>query len=207
MNDVKIGVTPCDPTLSMYGLSTMGFSFTMFEGSTSGPTGSGHRNAVQANPKQALLNVIVHFNYLSMKQIFLKSRLLLVALVMGGMFLVSNSASAQATSSVVAPPPNNQSWVSTPMAQQTIQSEMAALTNELNLKVQQGAPQSEIKDLKHRLQFYMYMEEALNAGQPVALALDFAKNMLLRPDAVGYSSDKAAKVQKLYDEIYVKFTV
>ena len=127
----------------------------------------------------------------------------MVALVLGGLFFVSTQASAQSTSALIAPPPNNQSWVTTPQASQTVQDEIAAMTQELILA---QAPEAELKQLKFKLQFMMYVQQALNQGAQIGEALNLAKSMLIGTDAVDSNAKKAEKAQKIYDEMVGKFT-
>ena len=127
----------------------------------------------------------------------------MVALVLGGLFFVSTQASAQSTSALIAPPPNNQSWVTTPQASQTVQDEIAAMTQELILA---QAPEAELKQLKYKLQFMMYVQQALNQGAQIGEALNLAKSMLIGTDAVDNNAKKAEKAQKIYDELVGKFT-
>ena len=127
----------------------------------------------------------------------------MVALVLGGLFFVSTQASAQSTSALIAPPPNNQSWVTTPQASQTVQDEIAAMTQELILA---QAPEAELKQLKFKLQFMMYVQQALNQGAQIGEALNLAKSMLIGTDAVDNNAQKAGKAQKIYDEMVGKFT-
>ena len=138
-----------------------------------------------------------------MKHFFAKTRAMMVALVLGGLFFVSTQASAQSTSALIAPPPNNQSWVTTPQASQTVQDEIAAMTQELILA---QAPEAELKQLKYKLQFMMYVQQALNQGAQIGQALDLAKSMLIGTDAVDSNAKKAEKAQKIYDEMVGKFT-
>ena len=128
---------------------------------------------------------------------------MMVALVLGGLFFVSTQASAQSTSALIAPPPNNQSWVTTPQASQTVQDEIAAMTQELILA---QAPEAELKQLKFKLQFMMYVQQALNQGAQIGEALNLAKSMLIGTDAVDSNAKKAEKAQKIYDEMVGKFT-
>ena len=128
---------------------------------------------------------------------------MMVALVLGGLFFVSTQASAQSTSALIAPPPNNQSWVTTPQASQTVQDEIAAMTQELILA---QAPEAELKQLKFKLQFMMYVQQALNQGAQIGEALNLAKSMLIGTDAVDNNAQKAGKAQKIYDEMVGKFT-
>ena len=127
----------------------------------------------------------------------------MVALVLGGLFFVSTQASAQSTSALIAPPPNNQSWVTTPQASQTVQDEIAAITQELILA---QAPEAELKQLKFKLQFMMYVQQALDQGAQIGEALHLAKSMLIGTDAVDNNAQKAGKAQKIYDEMVGKFT-
>ena len=138
-----------------------------------------------------------------MKHFFAKTRAMMVALVLGGLFFVSTQASAQSTSALIAPPPNNQSWVTTPQASQTVQDEIAAMTQELILA---QAPEAELKQLKYKLQFMMYVQQALNQGAQIGEALNLAKSMLIGTDAVDNNAQKAGKAQKIYDEMVGKFT-
>ena len=138
-----------------------------------------------------------------MKHFFAKTRAAMVALVLGGLFFVSTQASAQSTSALIAPPPNNQSWVTTPQASQTVQDEIAAMTQELILA---QAPEAELKQLKFKLQFMMYVQQALNQGAQIGEALNLAKSMLIGTDAVDSNAKKAEKAQKIYDEMVGKFT-
>ena len=138
-----------------------------------------------------------------MKHFFAKTRAMMVALVLGGLFFVSTQASAQSTSALIAPPPNNQSWVTTPQASQTVQDEIAAMTQELILA---QAPEAELKQLKFKLQFMMYVQQALNQGAQIGEALNLAKSMLIGTDAVDNNAQKAGKAQKIYDEMVGKFT-
>ncbi|MCB9312050.1 MAG: hypothetical protein H6568_04735 [Lewinellaceae bacterium] len=138
-----------------------------------------------------------------MKHFFAKTRAMMVALVLGGLFFVSTQASAQSTSALIAPPPNNQSWVTTPQASQTVQDEIAAMTQELILA---QAPEAELKQLKFKLQFMMYVQQALNQGAQIGEALNLAKSMLIGTDAVDSNAKKAEKAQKIYDEMVGKFT-
>jgi len=104
---------------------------------------------------------------------------------------------------LIAPPPNNQSWVTTPQASQTVQDEIAAMTQELILA---QAPEAELKQLKFKLQFMMYVQQALNQGAQIGEALNLAKSMLIGTDAVDSNAKKAEKAQKIYDEMVGKFT-
>ena len=146
---------------------------------------------------------IVNLNHFPMKHFFAKTRAAMVALVLGGLFFVSTQASAQSTSALIAPPPNNQSWVTTPQASQTVQDEIAAMTQELILA---QAPEAELKQLKFKLQFMMYVQQALNQGAQIGEALNLAKSMLIGTDAVESNAKKAEKAQKIYDEMVGKFT-
>ena len=146
---------------------------------------------------------IVNLNHFPMKHFFAKTRAMMVALVLGGLFFVSTQASAQSTSALIAPPPNNQSWVTTPQASQTVQDEIAAMTQELILA---QAPEAELKQLKFKLQFMMYVQQALNQGAQIGEALNLAKSMLIGTDAVDSNAKKAEKAQKIYDEMVGKFT-
>ena len=146
---------------------------------------------------------IVNLNHFPMKHFFAKTRAMMVALVLGGLFFVSTQASAQSTSALIAPPPNNQSWVTTPQASQTVQDEIAAMTQELILA---QAPEAELKQLKFKLQFMMYVQQALNQGAQIGEALNLAKSMLIGTDAVDNNAQKAGKAQKIYDEMVGKFT-
>ena len=146
---------------------------------------------------------IVNLNHFPMKHFFAKTRAAMVALVLGGLFFVSTQASAQSTSALIAPPPNNQSWVTTPQASQTVQDEIAAMTQELILA---QAPEAELKQLKYKLQFMMYVQQALNQGAQIGEALNLAKSMLIGTDAVDSNAKKAEKAQKIYDEMVGKFT-
>lgn len=146
---------------------------------------------------------IVNLNHFPMKHFFAKTRAAMVALVLGGLFFVSTQASAQSTSALIAPPPNNQSWVTTPQASQIVQDEIAAITQKLILA---QAPEAELKQLKYKLQFMMYVQQALNQGAQIGEALNLAKSMLIGTDAVDNNAQKAGKAQKIYDEMVGKFT-
>ena len=149
---------------------------------------------------------IVNLNHFPMKHFFAKTRAMMVALVLGGLFFVSTQASAQSTSALIAPPPNNQSWVTTPQASQTVQNEIAAMMQQMNVLIQNQAPEAELKQLKYKLQFMMYVQQALNQGAQIGEALNLAKSMLIGTDAVDSNAKKAEKAQKIYDEMVGKFT-
>lgn len=139
-----------------------------------------------------------------MKQFLLKS-VTLVALVLGSLFLVPSQASAQSNGALVAGPSTNQVWVSNAQALQTVQDEIASLMQQMNVLIQNQAPESEIKQLKYRLQFYMMLQETLNQGLHISEALNVVKSSLSGIDGTDYDAKKAEKVQTLYDEIVTKF--
>ncbi|MEZ5032473.1 MAG: hypothetical protein R2787_13845 [Saprospiraceae bacterium] len=139
-----------------------------------------------------------------MKQFLLKS-VTLVALVLGSLFFVPSQASAQSNGALVAGPSTNQVWVSNSQALQTVQDEIAAITQELNVLIQNQAPEAEIKQLKYRLQFYMMLQDALNQGIHISEAMQVVKSSLSGTDGTDFDAKKAEKVQQLYDEIVTKF--
>jgi hypothetical protein len=141
-----------------------------------------------------------------MKQFFAKTRVIMVALVLGGMMMVSSQASAQATSSVIAPPSPNKSWVSIPQATQSVQTEINALTQQMNTLIQQQAPIAQIKEVKYLLQFYVYIQEGLNNGMHPSQALLNAKAMYLGTGVADVSAKKKDKVNIWYNEALVLFS-
>ncbi len=136
-----------------------------------------------------------------MKQFFARTRATIVVLLMGALFFVSTEASAQTANTVVAPPPNNNlSWVSVPEAQQTVEGEIAALTQQMNTLIQNQAPEADIKALKFQLQFYLLVQEYLNQGIYTSEALNMAKSNLAGLDSTNFSQKKLDKVQIWFDE-------
>lgn len=140
-----------------------------------------------------------------MKTNAMKHLLLIPALIFGGLVLILPRAGAQTGNTLVSAPQNNKAWVDGSTAKQTVSVEMTALGLLISQKEQQGASPAEIAALKYRLFFYTYMDEALNSGNSVPAALDYAREMLVRPDAIGYDAGQASKVQELYTEISLKF--
>jgi hypothetical protein len=117
------------------------------------------------------------------------------------LFFISSEASAQTANTVVAPPPNsNLVWVSVPEAQQTVESEIAALTQQLNTLIQNQAPASDIKALKFQLQFYLLVQDFLNQGFYTSEALNMAKSNLAGLDSTNFNQKKLDQVQIWYDE-------
>lgn len=135
-----------------------------------------------------------------MKQFFAKTRVILVALVLGGLMMISSEATAQTNGSLIAPPQPNKNWVSAPQAGQSIQAEITALTQQLNVLVQQQAPAAQIKEAKYLLQFYMFIQEGLNNGQHVSQALLNAKAMYLGTGVADIPAKKKDKVNEWYNE-------
>ena len=76
----------------------------------------------------------------------------------------------------------------------------------MNVLIQNQAPEAELKQLKYKLQFMMYVQQALNQGAQIGEALNLAKSMLIGTDAVDNNAKKAEKAQKIYDELVGKFT-
>lgn len=142
-----------------------------------------------------------------MKQFFAKTRVIMVALVLGGMMMISSQASAQTNGSLIAPPSSNKNWVSAPQAGQSIQSEITALTQQLNALVQQQAPDAQIKEAKAHLQFYMSIQQGLNYGQHVAEAVSNAKAMALGTGVADVSSKKKDKIEAWYNEAVALLSV
>ena len=136
-----------------------------------------------------------------MKQFFAKTRVILVALVLGGLMMISSEATAQTNGSLIAPPQPNKNWVSAPQAGQSVQAEITALTQQLNVLVQQQAPEAQIKEAKFLLQFYMFVQEGLNNGLHVSQALLNAKSAFLNEDStLDISAKKKDKVTEWYNE-------
>ena len=142
-----------------------------------------------------------------MKQFFAKTRVIMVALVLGGMMMVSSQASAQTTSALIAPPSPNKSWVSTPQAKQSVQAEINALTQQMNTLIQQQAPIAQIKEVKYLLQFYTFIQEGLNNGMHPSQALLNAKAMFLGTGVADVSAKKKDKINTWYNEALVLFSV
>ncbi len=135
-----------------------------------------------------------------MKQFFAKTRVILVALVLGGLMMISSEATAQTNGSLIAPPQPNKNWVSAPQAGQTIQAEINALTQQLNVLVQQQAPDAQIKEAKYLLQFYMFIQDGLNNGMHISEALLTAKAMYLGTGVADAPAKKKDKVNEWYNE-------
>ncbi|MCF8239269.1 MAG: hypothetical protein K9I85_13995 [Saprospiraceae bacterium] len=135
-----------------------------------------------------------------MKQFFAKTRVLLVALVLGGMMMISTEASAQTNGSLIAPPQPNKNWVSVPQAGISIQAEITKLTQQLNVLIQQQAPDAQIKEAKAHLQFYMFIQDGLNHGMYVAQAVQNAKAMYLGTGVADAPAKKKDKVTFWYNE-------
>jgi hypothetical protein len=143
-----------------------------------------------------------------MKQFFAKTRVILVALVLGGMMMISSQASAQTASSLISPPSPNKSWVSAPQATQSVQAEINALTQQMNTLIQQQAPIAQIKEVKTLLQFYMFIQEGLNSGMHISQALLMAKGNFLNEDStLDVSAKKKDKVNTWYNEAVALFSV
>jgi hypothetical protein len=143
-----------------------------------------------------------------MKQFFAKTRVILVALVLGGMMMISSQASAQTTSALISPPSPNKSWVSNPQAEQSVQAEINALTQQMNTLLQQQAPIAQIKEAKLLLQFYMIIQEGLNDGLHVSQALLNAKSSFLNEDStIEASTKKKDKVTTWYNEALALFSI
>ncbi|MBK7342785.1 MAG: hypothetical protein IPJ06_06525 [Saprospiraceae bacterium] len=135
-----------------------------------------------------------------MKQFFAKTRVAIVALFIGALSFVSSEASAQTANTVIAPPPNgNQAWVTIPQAKQTVESEIAALTQQLNILIQNQGSKIEIQTKKFNLQYYMLVQEFLNQGIHVGEALNMAKSSLAGLDGTDYNPKKAEKAQLFYE--------
>ena len=143
----------------------------------------------------------INLNYLPMKQFIAKTRVIMMALVFGALFFVSSEASAQASSTSVSPPPNNnQSWVSISEANQTVESEIAALTQQLGDLIQNQAPKSEITPVKLQLHFFLLVQENLNQGMLVSEALKIARDNIAGLDSIKPNPKRVAKAQEIYDE-------
>ncbi len=142
-----------------------------------------------------------------MKQFFAKTRVILVALVLGGMMMISSEASAQTNGSLIAPPQPNKNWVSVPKAGQSVQAEINALTQQLNVLVQQQAPDAQIKAAKYHLQFYMFVQQGLNNGMHVSEALLTAKAMYLGTGVADAPAKKKDQVNAWYNEAVVLLSI
>ncbi|MCF8238763.1 MAG: hypothetical protein K9I85_11440 [Saprospiraceae bacterium] len=143
-----------------------------------------------------------------MKQFFAKTRVLLVALVLGGLMMISSEASAQTNGSLIAPPQPNKNWVSPAQAGQSIQAEITALTQQLNVLIQQQAPDAQIKEVKYLLQFYMFIQDGLNSGMHISQALLMAKSNFLQEDStLDISAKKKEKVIEWYNEAVALLSV
>lgn len=135
-----------------------------------------------------------------MKQFFAKTRVILVALVLGGLMMISSEATAQTNGSLIAPPQPNKNWVSTPQAGLSVQAKITSLTQQLNVLVQQQAPAAQIKEAKYLLQFYMFIQDGLNNGMHPSQALLNAKAMYLGTGVADIPAKKKDKVNEWYNE-------
>ena len=142
-----------------------------------------------------------------MKQFFAKTRVILVALVLGGLMMISSEASAQTSGSLIAPPQPNKNWVSAPQAGQSVQAEINALTQQLNALIQQQAADAQIKEAKALLQFYMSIQDGLNNGMHVSQALLFARDMFLGTGVADAPTKKKEKVDEWYNEAVALLSV
>lgn len=142
-----------------------------------------------------------------MKQFFAKTRVIMVALVLGGMMMISTAVTAQSNGSLIAPPQPNKNWVSVPQAGQSIQAEITALTQQLNVLIQQQASDAQIKEAKALLQFYMSIQQGLNNGMHVSEALSNAKAMYLGTGVADVSTKKKDKINEWYNEAVALLSV
>ncbi len=135
--------------------------------------------------------------------------LLSLAFIIGGM-LVTSDVQAQGQSTSVVQAPNGKTWVTTQQAGLTVQSEIAALTNQIALLVQQGADQKVIRLKKQELAFYMTVQEGLDNGLSVAQALDYA---LAKSSGSGKivnttpSGQKATFAKQTYDKVAAQLSI
>lgn len=131
----------------------------------------------------------------------------MVALVLGGMMMISTAVTAQSNGSLIAPPQPNKNWVSVPQAGQSIQAEITALTQQLNVLIQQQASDAQIKEAKALLQFYMSIQQGLNNGMHVSEALSNAKAMYLGTGVADVSTKKKDKINEWYNEAVALLSV
>lgn len=91
-------------------------------------------------------------------------------MILGGMLLSSEShAQIQETKAAFTnPAPGGKSWVTNGQALQSVQAEILLLTSQLNLLIQQGADEALIGKKKTELQYYIVIEQLLNAGNHVS---------------------------------------
>ncbi len=125
--------------------------------------------------------------------------------IIGSMVLVGDLQAQNLNSQLVLNAPNGKSWVTPQQAKLTVQSEISLLTTQLLQLIQQGGDEALIIQKKAELQYYMLVEEGLNAGYPVWKALQVALDSLGGTDGDKGSPGNIPQVlQVIFDKSVLK---